>query len=519
MENAENPTGGNALEALSAGVAEGAGLLPDVSQEALAEEALDEVVTDIRQRVFEAVLANEGQLPESQERSANLLSSTEAELREIGDIKEATTKAREVVFERKRLVSMVRASLQRRAIATEDPTVQAQLASLIEALNPEQTSQIFASQELDIDDYQERLDSSLALLKALDPEITKNDGIKNFFDDQIDQAITLLASTRSTQVLSHRARGFGEDEASRESIKSALEHNVREIEFDIRATSDREPLITHNATLGGVAKRTEVVAKETAETLTNIELTNGEHLATLRDCFDLVVSTENHTTKINIDIKDFDKTLLDNILDLIKEYKFEHRVQIVSWFPQSLQYMYEKAPTLQYSMSYYPSLRKNSGFLFKPFLDMIEHLLPNSSSAADRETSTPHSLIRELLHRSKSTPANIHHSQLPILQRPNGGVGLHTFSSAGVAENPTQMELMSHVLQNGSINILYYPGILGTTRLPELIQECQELGIKVNVFDIKDRSAIDELSDRAPDLGVVYSSEPSSVDRLTLPQE
>lgn len=70
----------------------------------------------------------------------------------------------------------------------------------------------------------------------------------------------------------------------------------------------------------------------------------------------MLKTTGNETTKVNIDIEDFNPTMLDEILELIKEYKAHHRVVIVSWLPQALQCLYGKDPTLQYSMSYFPIL-------------------------------------------------------------------------------------------------------------------------------------------------------------------
>ena len=363
---------------------------------------------------------------------------------------------------------------------------------------------------------------------------------------EIDMALRVLSENRERKRLSHRVRGFGADEASVQSFTTALQENIAELEFDTRSSKDHKNVVHHNSTLGESAGRTDRIRDLSLEDLSGVKYKGGEDLCTLKLLFELVEETGNKSTKINIDIKDFDPEALDEILALVHSHDMEHRVAIVSWLPQSLQYLYEKDPTLEYSLSYFPAIRGVGEAVVK-----VLEALPSGSRLlgligtefAKFRAGQVQGLAAENIKDATVLDANEHHSETAArMQAKNQDlIGRHTLSytDVPVADEWGYMEIMARVLQNGSVNIqalepvadkivamlLEVPGlgevveahrqqivdaICGTDRFLSYAEQLQTNGIKVNIFDLKKEGYIDShikrLKDAGVEPGVVYYS-------------
>lgn len=537
-----------------------------------AESAEDRAIADIqkatRQRIFTAVIQNEGQLPDEYLVTDNLKAQKDER---VAIVKEAAIKAREVVLEQKRLVSILKDAVSgavgRGSLKTVDLAAagvpKSTQEELMRALNSlfiilqKPVSEIFDA-DLDIDTYTDELKDYLArnISRSASTAEDVAEDVKAFFEAEIALGIKALEESRKRPVLAHRARGFGKDEASREGLRGALDHKVSEMEFDIRMSSDHVPIIHHNATLGNLADRHEAIHELSSGELAAVTLSNGEHLATLREFFESVRESGNEVTKINVDIKDFDEKMLDAILALIKEFKFEHRVQVVSWFPQVLQYMHEKEPTIQYSLSYYPTLRGVSKWLFnkingyyRPVTRGIPGMNLIASWVAKRRAKLAgegHPEIQgtgsEQITDAYILRPNMHWETTKDIARESGAslVGKHTLAAGNApTEENTDMDRMARVLRNGSVNVMAVEELLGDRifKIPLIgkffkmlvrrrvramtgfVQECETNGVKVNLFDLRDPEKIDahfaHYEEQKLQAGVVYSSNPAAVARLT----
>lgn len=363
---------------------------------------------------------------------------------------------------------------------------------------------------------------------------------------EIELALTVLMESRSRPILSHRERKFSGDEASQEALQAVLEENIAEIEFDIRASQDGRAIIHHNATLGESADMVGKVREFTAEQLENVELRNGDHICSLEKLFQMIQAMENKTTKVNIDIKDFDKRALDEILTLIHDYGMEHRVVIVSWLPQSLQYLYEKDPTLSYSMSYFPAIRGVSRWLIEKIEDMPSGSLlfgKIGSWFAKWRDNAVQGIGAENIAHGVALDANENWEDVQARTAEVGTdlIGKHTvaYSDPPVADIEGGLDTMARVLHNGSVNIMVFEEKLNTlvdrlsgipvigkwiadhkkeiinffgrtTQLAEYAQELSENGVRVNIFDVTDDGVVDQhirtMREAGVEPGVVYFS-------------
>jgi glycerophosphoryl diester phosphodiesterase len=432
--------------------------------------------------------------------------------------------------------------------------VQQDLESFADELESTPVGDLFDEFDLDLDSYRADLDGYLAdNLEASMDVHELSEMAQQLIQSEILLGVELLDEVRSRPLLAHRVRGFAEDEASAEALEAALEEDVFELEFDIRMSADGVPMIHHNSTLGESAGRPESIADLTAAELAEVTLRGGGHIASLREFFDLVESTENRGTKINIDIKDFDPEMLDSILDLIDEYDVSHRVVLVSWFPQALQYMYEKNPSLPYSLSYFPTTTSLTGAVFG-FLnggsgpyeqatgrasEMYAEKVEESRVAAAAAGQAPVlDVVGENVTGAYVVDPGTHWTDLEVYAAKAGEslVGKHTMSLAGA---PFDIPLMAQVLASGgSINVLSLEAqvdkVVKKTHLSErardflgnmdevveLASACAASGIEVNIFDLVDPelavSHFERFEDQGVEAGVVYSSNKDMIPRLRL---
>ncbi|NQV89150.1 MAG: hypothetical protein HQ488_02405 [Parcubacteria group bacterium] len=329
-------------------------------------------------------------------------------------------------------------------------------------------------------------------------------------------------------------------------MEGALGKNIAELEFDIRMSKDHKCIIHHNSTLGESSKRPDRVRDLTEAELSEITYKGGDDICTLERLFELVKETENSTTKINIDIKDFDEDGLDEILQLIHDNDMEHRVALVSWLPQSLQYLYEKDPTLEYSMSYFPVIRGIPRFV----IEAIENI-PSGSRIfgkigtwfAKLRAGTVRGVGSENITDATVLQADEHWGDTKKRMDDKGEdlIGRHTvpYADVPVADESGDMSIMARVLQKGSVNIMALEPVveklvdkfekiplLGRlvkkhrTKIVDVLSAKESFlnyaeqlgtnGIKVNIFDITQDEHVDQYVEKMKtaglEPGVVYFS-------------
>jgi len=499
---------------------------------------------DPRENIFHQVLSNEGVIPEELKPDKKENDKTVDLKKEInneveGNLKISVMEAREVFFEQERVVGILKnkfaeisdkesfdkycKSLGISEGAKED--LRNALPSINQSLKKD-TKDFFES-EISYKEHKEYLNQFLQTSLNLSLNNTEyGELINEKIRAEIDLAVKVLDESRNNPVLSHRGRGFHPDEASVEGFKKALEENIAEIEFDIRGTKaqegeNSEPVIHHNATLGASAGIPEAIRNIHINDIKNIDLKHGGHICSLEHFFELIKETDNKTTKINIDIKDFDEGMLDKILKLVESNKMEHRVAIVSWLPQSLQYLYEKNPTLSYSMSYFPAIRGVSRWAIEKISQLQSGSLlfgtagtwfaKKRDEAIQAGVPKVQSTGSEQITDAIILDANEHWTETKEKTKERGQslFGKHTIA---YAKSPTKnkdsgMDTMARILQNGSVNIMAFEELFvahikkipvlnkygdkivnlfeRTTKLMEYAKECSKNGIKVNIFDLK----------------------------------
>ena len=519
-----------------------------------------------REQIFTHVLKSGGKSVEGTHGSVDL--TTEHDSR-VSEVKEATMKAREVVLEKHRMVVLLKEQIglmtkdvdrycDELGVSDDDglrADLEAAIPQIQEYLN-QPIEKIFGEGGIDLDsiatDVNDYLhDSMHSSIEAADMSGVASQVLKT----ELQMAVMTLHRMRMRPVLAHRARGFHPDESSKEALSAAIEQNVMELEFDIRSSKDGHPMIHHNATLGASADREEAVRDMTAEELREVTLKNGGHMMGLRDFFEIVNAHGNKGTKINIDIKDFDEGMLDEMMNLVHEYGFEHRAVFVSWFPQALQYLYEKDPTLSYSLSYFPTIRGVS----KKIASMIEGLgaktIPGAKGIINRFASWAskkrgtmknergmQGTGGEMITDAYLLDTQTHWSTMKAEAETKGGdlVGRHTFAMGPApVEKGGGMDAMARVLEHGSVNVMAFEetllpetlqrfGFSRNKRMLEFARQCEANGVKVNLFDViqgeqleRHFATFEELRNFEGDdanggvqPGVVYSSAPSLIPRF-----
>lgn len=525
-------------------------------------------MSESKNNIFRQTVERRGQMPENIRPVADLKMPIQP-LIEV-DVKEAVIKAREVVLEQERLLEMLRNKFEYlsnrkkfdeycdKIQITEGTKEDFWLAipRILQALNKDPDE--FLKTELCLENFDTLLYAELknTLAASLEPN-QFNDFIKQIINLEIDSAVSLLDANRRAPVLAHRVRGFGlGDESAEFSLTDSLNQRVAEIEFDIRSSYDGHAIIHHNATLGASANRPEAIKNLTEQELAKIELKHGDHIVSLRKFFEILKESKNKSTKINIDIKDFDEKMLDEILDLIHEHKLEHRVTIVSWFPQALQYLYEKDSTLPYSLSYFPAIRGISRWVIEKisqlpsgsllFGKLGTWLAKKRAEAIQLGNPEVQSTGSEHITGALILNADEHWTDTQKKAREKGTDlrGKHTLAYADMPiSSDHEWSTMARVLRNGGVNIMAFEEAMSSlidkfailkkfkkqilnvfkrmSSVGEFAKACMSNQMKVNLYDLKTESdvlAFIESMDNhgVKDKGVVYSSNPDLVKRLDI---
>ena len=336
-------------------------------------------------------------------------------------------------------------------------------------------------------------------------------------NEEISKILAIFEEIKNKNVLAHRVRWFHPDEASKEWLKKAIETNISELEFDIRFSSDWKPIIHHNASLWNSANRKEYIKDLSYDELKNIKLKNWGSIIDLKDFFELVKNSWNESTIINIDIKDFDKNWLDNILNLIKEYKFDHRVKIVSWSGQVLQYMYEKRPDLHYSLSYHPI----TNWIVSKWLLTLQDkfnadwiLAKLWTLVSEYRAWLVKSTGQEIIKHTRIENWKEYYWDSKIYEK--WWKWFHPMVAFPEKQWLQNNPIYTRILKEGSVNIQALDEFLKKMpdfmkekyykKLNKLIAELKELWIETNVFDIKNKKVLEKYFNNVNSNWTVYSS-------------
>ena len=153
-----------------------------------------------------------------------------------------------------------------------------------------------------------------------------------------------------SRLISHRFRGFAEEENTITGLTAAMSRGVELLEFDIRVTLCGTPLIYHDEYardgLGNVRKICDIMAKDLK--------TIGGRFATMPKAEDLFLAAglhKNKTARLLVDIKD--AGFESEIHSLVMMAGLGSRVTYVSWVPEALYQIHDIAPEVPICLSHW----------------------------------------------------------------------------------------------------------------------------------------------------------------------
>ena len=145
------------------------------------------------------------------------------------------------------------------------------------------------------------------------------------------------------KLLSHRGRGFGYAEATRDAVRAALRSGINYVEFDTRIAADGVIHARH-----GTRIYTHL-AMPKVRTLPDAVLA-AHGVETLSEVLGAVASTIHQSQHICIDIKDFG--FEREHVELVERFGLGEQTIFVSWIPQALAQIHAIAPKYKLILSY-----------------------------------------------------------------------------------------------------------------------------------------------------------------------
>ena len=153
-----------------------------------------------------------------------------------------------------------------------------------------------------------------------------------------------------SRIISHRFRGFAEEENTIAGLKSAMTRGVEFLEFDIRVARCGTPLIYHDEYAldgeGNSRKICNVMAKD-------LKVIGGR-FTTMPKAEDLFLAAGQHNNKTShllVDIKD--AGFESEIHALVMLAGLGKRVTYVSWVPEALYQIHDIAPDIPICLSHW----------------------------------------------------------------------------------------------------------------------------------------------------------------------
>lgn len=152
-----------------------------------------------------------------------------------------------------------------------------------------------------------------------------------------------LCAAAETQVVAHRGywKTAGSAQNSLTSYKKADALGIYGSEIDVWITRDGTVMVNHDASYKGVTLEKATTAEATA-----LVLSNGEHMPTLEQ---YLATAKQGKTKLVIEIKTHkdlwrQNVCIDKVLDLVKKYKMQKRVDYIAFSYAAVLRLIEKAP-------------------------------------------------------------------------------------------------------------------------------------------------------------------------------
>ncbi len=143
----------------------------------------------------------------------------------------------------------------------------------------------------------------------------------------------------ASKLLSHRLRGFGAIEHTREALKSACAADVAYLEVDTRASCDGKIYVSHDDSTRRYSQRALRYSTTDASVLDEVRTRTGAPLLTLDHTLLTFRERARAHQRIVLDIKDFGYE--EQHLALVRKHVIEERTVFVSWIPQCLSRLHE----------------------------------------------------------------------------------------------------------------------------------------------------------------------------------
>jgi len=157
-------------------------------------------------------------------------------------------------------------------------------------------------------------------------------------------------------LISHRFRGFSDQENTIEGLLAALDFGVQHLEFDIRVAKCGTPMIYHDEYAGDGENNRQTLNGVMANDYPKLG-GRFNHIPRADDMFAAIASHANRTAKFWVDIKD--AGFEAEIHALICLYRLQDRVIYVSWVPECLYALHRLTPQTPLCLSHWcqnPSL-------------------------------------------------------------------------------------------------------------------------------------------------------------------
>ncbi|MDR2628022.1 MAG: glycerophosphodiester phosphodiesterase [Dysgonamonadaceae bacterium] len=186
--------------------------------------------------------------------------------------------------------------------------------------------------------------------------VEKDDGPEFFFPDMRTGIMS------HTKIIAHK--GYWDTKGSTENSLAALDKAAEAgfygSEFDVRFTSDRVPVIHHDAKIQGLTIETTPYSQ-----IKNFKLKNGETLPTLWQYLD---RGKGKNIQLILEFKSFDLEAIAFVVTMVKEMEMEKQVEYLSFDPPVCREIIRLSPSspvtllLTGSGKYPPAKLKEWGF-------------------------------------------------------------------------------------------------------------------------------------------------------------
>ncbi|MCF7866424.1 glycerophosphodiester phosphodiesterase [Candidatus Woesearchaeota archaeon] len=148
------------------------------------------------------------------------------------------------------------------------------------------------------------------------------------------------------KIFAHRGSSGEKLENSFSAFNLAVKQKADFIEFDVRLTKDKVPVVIHNPHVSDVSEAKGFVRNMTSDEIKKLKLLNDEHIPFLED----VLKKYKGKIKFNIEVKEVEAT--EFVLELVKKYSMEKDVIISSDYPDVSKIVKKKNKNIKTGLVY-----------------------------------------------------------------------------------------------------------------------------------------------------------------------